>query len=383
MKENRAMLSSSFNEVTINLRNLRDNFKSIQQAVASQVRIMAVVKSDAYGHGMVESARSLAAAGAKTFGVAEVEEGVALREADVAGEIVVLLGPGPGNVGEIVQHRLTPVLFTLEGVDALSATAKERGEDVGVHVKVDVGMGRLGIMPDELISFCRKIEEMPGIHVAGLVSHLPMAEDTVSGVTVRQIEHFHEIVKQLQGEFSSRLICHIANSAALLGTSDAHCNMVRPGISLYGCYPEGLALENVSVKVHPVMSFTTRVLQVKEVPAGYGISYGHMFVTDRPSKIAVLPIGYDDGYLRRLSNRAEVLIHGRRAPVRGRICMNACMVDITDFDDGENINVGDEVVLMGCQQQERITPEEVAGWMETITYEVFCLFGSMNQRRYI
>jgi alanine racemase len=261
--------------------------------------------------------------------------------------------------------------------------AKERGESVGVHVKVDVGMGRLGIMPEELIPFCRKIEKMPGIHVAGVVSHLPMAEDIVSGVTARQIEHFQEIIRQLQGEISSRLICHIANSAALLGSIDAHCNMVRPGISLYGCYPDGLPRENISARLHPAMSFSTRIIQVKEVPAGYGISYGHLYVTDRPSRIAVLPVGYDDGYLRRLSNRAEVLIHGRRAPVRGRICMNACMVDITDFDTDDDVKVGEEVVLMGSQQQETITPEEMAGWMETITYEVFCLFGSMNQRRYI
>jgi alanine racemase len=159
--------------------------------------------------------------------------------------------------------------------------------------------------------------------------------------------------------------------------------MVRPGISLYGCYPEGLDTESSLLRLRPVMSFKTRVLQVKEVEAGAGISYGHIFVTRRKSRVVVLPVGYDDGYMRRLSNRAEVLIRGQRAPVIGRVCMNACMVDITDLAGAETVRAGDEVVLLGRQQQEEITAEEVAEWLETITYEVFCLFGGKNKRVYL
>jgi alanine racemase len=182
---------------------------------------------------------------------------------------------------------------------------------------------------------------------------------------------------------AGRPLAHIANSAALANNYGTHLDMVRPGISLYGCYPEGLDTDSSPLRLRPVMGFKTRVLQIKEVEAGYGISYGHIFVTKRKSRIAVLPVGYDDGYLRRLSNRAEVLIHGQRAPVCGRVCMNACMVDITDLTGTDSVRAGDEVVLLGRQQEEEITAEQVAEWLETITYEVFCLFGGKNKRVYL
>jgi alanine racemase len=375
------MVSFSYNRVEIDLAALQDNYCSIQETVGPQVRVMAIVKSDAYGHGLVQAARSLSAAGARTFGVAEVEEGAALREAGLAGEIVVLLGPAPETCDDIVRFDLTPVVFDRDNLAGLAASARAAGREIPVHVKVDVGMGRLGIMPDEMVSFFRAVEELEGVYPAGIMSHLPMAEDTASGITAGQLKHFKKIMARLQQQAGWPL-AHLANSAALANNYGTHLDMVRPGISLYGCYPEGLDTDCSPLRLRPVMGFKTRVLQVKELEAGVGISYGHIFVTQRKSRIVVLPVGYDDGYLRRLSNRAQVLIHGQRAPVIGRVCMNACMVDITDLAGVDAVRAGDEVVLLGRQQQEEITAEEVAEWLETITYEVFCLFGGKNKRVY-
>jgi alanine racemase len=376
------MASFSYNRVEIDLAALRDNYCSIQEIVGPQVRVMAIVKSDAYGHGLVPAARSLYAAGARTFGVAEVEEGTALRKAGLAGEIVVLLGPAPETCDDIVRFDLTPVVFDRDHLPGLAARARAAGQEIPVHVKVDVGMGRLGIKPDEVVSFFCAVEELEGVYPVGIMSHLPMAEDTTSGISAGQLEHFKKIMARLQQQ-AGRPLAHIANSAALANNYGTHLDMVRPGISLYGCYPEGLDTDSSPLRLRPVMGFKTRVLQVKGVEAGVGISYGHIFVTQRKSRVVVLPVGYDDGYLRRLSNRAQVLIHGQRAPVTGRVCMNACMVDITDLAGADAVRAGDEVVLLGRQQHEEITAEEVAEWLETITYEVFCLFGGKNKRVYI
>ncbi len=265
----------------------------------------------------------------------------------------------------------------------LSDKSCRADKPVNIHVKVDVGMGRLGIMPDELIPFCKKVEELPGVVLSGLLSHFPMAEDAASGMTISQLERFEAIADQLAKEISTRPIKHIANSAALANFNRTHLDMVRPGITLYGCYPDTTMQKTATFDLKPVMTFKSRVIQVKDVPAGYGLSYGHIFVTKRPTKLAVLPVGYDDGYLRRLSNRAEVLIHGERAPIRGRICMNACVADITDFPATINVKAGDEVVIMGKQYNAEITADEIAGWLDTISYEVLCQFGSSNHRVYI
>ena len=272
----------------------------------------------------------------------------------------------------------------LGNLERLSRHALRCRTSIGVHLKIDLGMGRFGILPAELSTFTTAIRKLPGVHLAGVLSHFPMADHDAE-MTCRQNLEFirlHEVAGPL-AESGHGVVAHIANSAAIMGCPASAHDLVRPGIALYGCYPAAAKAWVSPLELLPVMSFHTVVLQVKEVPAGYGVSYGHLHVTRRPSRLAVLPVGYADGYLRSLTGQAQVLIHGRRAPVCGRICMNACVVDITDIPEAK---VGDQVVLMGKQSGPAGTAEisaaEVATWMKTIHYEVLCLFGNSNQREY-
>lgn len=374
----------SFNRVEIDTAALKNNFQSIRNTVGSQIKIMAVVKSDAYGHGLTECAEILADAGAGTFGVAEVWEGVKLRKAGVQGDIIVMLGGSSESYEDIIRFDLTPVVYEVDFITGLSDKAAGMQEEVKVHLKVDVGMGRIGIMPDDVESYVSLIKRLPGISLSGILSHFPVADEIESlQSTHEQLADFKNILADIKSEESGEIVSHIANSAGLIYFPKSHLDMVRPGISLYGCYPDGSDKRAKGVSpdldLRPVMSFKTRVIQVKELEAGCGISYGHTFVTRRKSRIAVLPVGYADGYLRKLSNRAQVLIGGRRAPVCGRVCMNATLVDVTDLPP---VHSGDEVVLMGCQKNEMIEADELAQWMETISYEVLCLFGNLNERTY-
>jgi alanine racemase len=376
---------TSFNHVEIDLAALQHNYRCIREIVGPQVRIMAVIKADAYGHGLVECAEALYRAGARTFGVAEVCEGVTLRKAGLDGEIVVLLGGSSKTFEDIIKYNLTPVVFDADILDGLSRQADKMNAEVGIHLKVDVGMGRLGILPGEVEFFAAMIRRLPGVYLAGILSHFPVADETGgSKKTTEELAAFQVVLAKLNDSSKEKYISHIANSAALLYFPTSRLDMVRPGISLYGCYPGGdlqrSRVAKPSLELQPVMSFKTKVLQVKELAIGCGISYGHTFVTSRPSRIAALPVGYADGYLRKLSNRAEVLINGKRAPVCGRVCMNATLVDVTDLPP---VRTGDEVVLMGRSDTEQITADDIAGWMETISYEVLCLFGSSNERIYL
>lgn len=376
------MAATSYNTILIDLSALVANFKAIQGSVGPGAQVLAMVKSDAYGHGLIQAAKALAAVGASHFGVAEIEEGIALRQAGISGTVLVFLGSEDAEA--LIVHQLTPVVFDLGNLECLAAQASRRQASIGVHLKIDVGMGRFGILPAEVPAFTAAIRNLPGIHLAGILSHFPQA-DQDAGMTCRQNQEFgrlHEAIDQAGGP-GGGVVAHIANSAAIMGCPESIHNLVRPGIALYGCYPADTPACLAQLDLAPVMSFQTVILQIKEVPAGYGVSYGHLHVTQRPSRLAVLPVGYADGYLRSLTGQAQVLIRGQRAPVCGRICMNACVVDITDIPAAQ---VGDPVVLMGKQAGPaaigEISAAEIAGWMKTIHYEVLCLFGNSNQREY-
>ncbi|MCX5874989.1 MAG: alanine racemase [Deltaproteobacteria bacterium] len=373
------MGTPSWNRVEIDRAALRHNFRQVRQLIGPAVDILAVVKADAYGHGLVPAAQAFAEAGATAFGVAEVEEGVRLRQVGITGQIVIMLGVDRQGAAEAVAHELTPVVYTLEALESLAAQAAKAGCRKGVQIKIDVGMGRLGLLPHEIAPFVVALRRFPNLYLSGIASHFPKADVAGDAITEEQFALFQELLSQVQDEGAGR-IRHIANSATLMRYPEMRCDLVRPGISLYGCYPAEWLGQASALDLRPVMRFVTTVLQVKEVPAGQGISYGHRYVTDRPTRLAVLPVGYADGYLRRMAGKAEVLLAGQRAPVRGMICMNACMADVTDIP---GVKAGDEAVLLGCQGAGEIRAEEIARWSDTINYEILCLFGSCNRQVYV
>ncbi|ADH86359.1 alanine racemase [Desulfurivibrio alkaliphilus] len=373
--------AASYNAVEIDLKALRVNYEAVRSRVAPGIRIMAVVKADAYGHGLEAAAGAFAGAGADCFGVGTLEEGIRLRRAGLDGEVVLLLGFDPREAAEVVEYRLSPVVFAADGLEALSRLAADRGRQVGVHLKLDAGMGRFGVAPADLTRLAAIITGLPGLRLAGMMSHFPLAD--VPGAETRCREQWQLL--QAGGAVClppagvARPLLHMANSAALLRFPWAHGDLVRPGISLYGYSPLPVELAAAGLALQPAMSLRSRVLQVKMLPAGYGISYGHRYVTPAPTRLAVLPVGYADGYPRGVSGRAQVLLGGRRVPILGTICMNACMADVSALPA---VQAGDEAVFLGRQGEEFIGADELADWHGTISYELLCRIGAMNQRLY-
>ncbi len=363
----------------INLQALRDNFHAIRERLPEGVGIMAVVKADAYGHGAIAIGRELENMGVDFLAVAYLEEGVELRRAGIKVPIIVLCSSVGGNEEHFLEWNLTPVVFNINDATSISEASKKRGIRGKIHVKVDTGMGRLGLMPDEVKGFIREIKHLDGILIEGLLSHFAVAEDEEEEKFTR--EQLSLFLK-LRDEFLSAGIrptyFHIANSAAIFSYPESLFNLVRAGITLYGAYPSPSFMKKVTLR--SIMRIKTKILHLKEVGEGFSISYGRTFITKRRSIIGTLPFGYADGYSRKFSNRAYVLVKGRRAPVVGRVCMDLTMVDLTDIVD---VKVGDEVVLLGRQGDEEITPQQWADWAETIPYEIFCSIGKRVPRIYI
>jgi alanine racemase len=374
------MTAPSFNQIRISKAALCHNYRLLQKRAGSHVRLLAMVKADAYGHGMNEAATAFSSVGCRDFGVAEICEGVRLRKSGIQGNIFVFLGFDFSEVSLFFEFDLTPVIFDVESAHALSREAVTQNKKIEVHVKVDCGMTRLGIFPGEFERFSAELKRLPGIMYAGVASHFPRADEADSNHTSTQFAHFDKL--PVGDSQVNTLIKHTANSGGILYFPHTCCDMVRAGISLYGYYPDGIsgAEAESGEKLQPAMSFTTQILQVKTVPAGVGISYGHTYTTSRETRLAVLPVGYEDGFSRSLSNKGEVLVQGKRAKIRGRICMNLCMVDVSHI---EGVSAGDEVVILGLQDLDTISGDEIAGWMESISYEVLCLFGNNNERKYI
>lgn len=370
------------NRVEISRSALRYNF-TLCRAKAGSAKVMAMVKADGYGHGMIECARIFSAEGAAAFGVAEVCEGRVLREAGIVEPIFVLVGIMPEEIPEMLVHRLTPVVVDSFLLAELSGRAVQMGLQVGLHVKMDAGMGRQGCLPEAVPDIVRQISELPGLRLDGIMAHFPLADEPGSANTMEVFGRFRKAVAGVEYLLPAGCCLHIANSGGLFHFASTALHLVRPGIALYGCAPD--VIKNRATageeELRPAMRFVTRVIQVRIVPSGTGLGYGQTYVTSRQTTLAVLPVGYGDGYLRRLSGRAEVLLLGQRAPVVGRISMNLTLVDVTDIK-GE-LRRGDEAVLLGRQGDELIRAEEMASWMDTISYEVLCLFGNLNDRYYI
>ncbi|MDY6952694.1 MAG: alanine racemase [Thermodesulfobacteriota bacterium] len=365
------------NEARIDLSAIRDNFREIKRLAGVKSRILAVVKSDAYGHGMVPVARTLQAAGVDYLGVFEMEEGLSLRKAGITAPVLIMMGIMPEEVPAVVENRLTAAVFQREIAQGLSEKSLKQGRLTPVHVKVDTGMTRLGLPLPDLEPFLRSLIPLKGLLLEGIFTHFAISDQPQHPYTARQMDGFVKAV-----EISRKLgVCteavHVSNSGALLEQSGLDFLMVRPGILLYGS-PPGQAWAAGSFR--PAMTFRSKVIQVRTVPTGTSISYGCTFRTPSQATIATVPVGYDDGLSRLLSNKGEALIHGTRVPVVGRVCMNLTMVDVTSV---EGVAVGDEVVFLGVQGGDRITAEEMAHKIGTISYEVYCSIGKSNRRVYV
>jgi alanine racemase len=362
----------------IDLAALRHNFQEIQRTVGEDCDVLAVVKADAYGHGASQVAPTLAAAGAGLFGVALVEEGVELRRFGIEQPILILGGTFPGQEQDIIDHRLMPVLFDLNCAERLNHAAGNAGKIIDFHLKVDTGMGRLGFRLERLDEVLPVLKKMKNLDMNGLMSHLAVADEPEKPLTGQQYRLFSEVVEKVTSFGFRPRYRHIANSAGIYSRDLSGCNLVRPGISLYGGLTGGpFAIDFVQ---QPVMRLVSQVAQLKDLPPGAGISYGHRFVTSRQSRVAAIPIGYADGYNRLLTNQGEALIHGRRAPVAGTVCMDWILIDVTDLPD---VKVGDQATLLGRDGEAIITAEEWANKVGSITYEVFCQVSKRVPRVFI
>lgn len=352
---------------TIDASALRANLVRLRAALPEGVALLATVKADAYGHGATLVAPVLARAGVDFFGVATVEEGIELRVAGIAEPVLVLTGASRAEAALAADNDLA--VAVLDAANATDLAGGLDGRRLRVHVKLDTGMTRLGATPEALPELIGALRSAPRLEVEGVFSHFADADSVDTVYTERQARCFRAGVEALSAAGFAPRWTHLANSVAALSRPGGCGNLVRPGIVLYGAGP-GEDPANEGWK--PVMQLQTRVWQVKSVPAERPISYGQTFVTRRPSRIAVLPIGYADGYARALSNRAEVLIRGRRAPVVGRVCMDLTMVDVTDV---HGVAPGDEVVLWGRQGSVALSVNEVARWQDSISYEVLTRVG--------
>ncbi len=346
------------------------NVHSCRQLVGPHCRLLGLVKGNAYGHGLCETATVLLAAGIDMLGVEAIGEAVTLRAVGVHCPIL-LVGPiPPANVPLLVSHRLTPVLVSPEQVQLVGDFACQAACELDVHLKFDTGMHRQGIMPAELPVLLDLLAKYPGLRIGGVATHLARADEAEQPEwTRRQLDQFHAMIATLAAAGMHAPIRHAANSAAALLWPEARLDMVRFGIALYGLWP-GPAVQRASaakLTLRPVMTWKTRVGAVKAVPCGGSVGYGGSYVTRRASRIAVLPLGYYDGYSRSLSELGQVLIHGQRAPVCGRVSMDLMTVDVTDIPA---VQPGDEVVLLGQQGMSAISAEEMAAWLGTIHYEV-------------
>jgi alanine racemase len=359
----------------IDLTAIADNVRLIRSRLAPRTRFMAVVKADGYGHGALAVARTALRCGADAIGVAIAEEGVALREAGIRGPILVLGATMAEQAAMVVDHDLEATLFDLETAQQLARRANERGHSVPVHLKVDTGMGRLGMAPEgPVLELARRLAGMPGVELRGLMSHLANADHRDPELTALQYRRFLQLAERLRAGGVHIPILHLANSAGALRFPGIQMGMVRVGIGLYGLAPYA-----DSPKLRPALTLKSRVVMVKRVPGGFPVGYGHTFTTTEPMVLATVPVGYADGYRRRLSNRGLALLHGRRVAVVGRVSMDQIVLGLPPDLDAA---VGDEVVLLGEQGEDAITAQDWADWLDTIHYEVVTGFGRRVPRQY-
>jgi alanine racemase len=364
----------------INLAAIGHNVRQFKNHLSPKTSIMAIVKADGYGHGAVEVARAAVAAGVSFLGVGLVEEAVQLRENgfDVP---ILILGFTPAEYAPyLCQYKLTPSVFTLEEADAFARAARNCAQTLAVHVAVDTGMGRVGCFPCEKADgFIAHLAALQGLVLQGIYTHFASADQSDKSFACWQLKRFNDLVHRLAAQGIHIPVKHTANSAASIDLPEAHFEMVRIGISLYGLYPSA-EVERSAVALRPAMSLKARIIFTKDIPAGTGVSYGSTYVANRLERIATLPLGYGDGYPRKLSNVGQVLVRGKRAPIVGRVCMDQTMINVQDIG---GVLAGEEAVLFGRQGKALLHVDEVAGWLDTINYELVTRISGRIPRVYV
>lgn len=362
----------------VDLAAIRANMAAVRRVVGAETTVIAVVKADGYGHGAVPVSRALLEAGADMLAVALPAEGVELREAGFTCPILVMGSMLGREVPLALEHQLMLTIFSEPFAYEVDVEARRRGVRCPVHIKIDTGMGRLGLRAEEALEVVPRIARLPGLEVVGLSTHFPSADEADKTFTYRQVETFRSILSGLAaGGLTFRYI-HAANSAAVLDIPEARFNTVRPGIILYGLAPSDEILNPVPLS--PALTLKSVITYIKEVPAGTPLSYGRTYVTSRASCIASVPVGYADGYPRALGNQAQVSVRGRFVPVVGRVCMDQFLVDVTELPE---VAVGDEVVLYSNRARDPNSVESVARLLGTIPYEVVTSITARVPRIYL
>ncbi|SET96663.1 alanine racemase [Paenibacillus sp. NFR01] len=367
----------------INLDDLRANYEAFRAVLPAETKFMACVKGNAYGHGAVEVSRELERLGADYLSVAFLDEALELRQAGILLPILVLGYVSPEGIYAAWKNHVTVTLFTPEVLEAIQALPEDPDRRLKVHIKIDSGMGRLGLLPEAAPDFIEQVHRTTQAELEGMFTHFAKADEQDKSYTLMQHRRFTGVAETLRGRNIEIPIIHTGNSATAIDTPLLSINMVRVGISLYGFYPSA-EVSRETVALHPVMTLKTQVVYVKSLPPGSGISYGTRYFTDSCETIATLPVGYADGYSRMLTGKAEVLIRGRRVPVVGTICMDQCMVTLKSFaEEAEQIKAGEEVVLIGRQGDVSVTADELALHLGTIHYEVICMLAHRVPRKYV
>jgi alanine racemase len=380
--------------IEVDLKAIKHNLKTIRKLADRQkfslptrpksyqgkgisVDILTVIKADAYGHGMKEVSKVLNKEKVGFFGVSDVVEGVALRDFGIKKPILLFESTLVEHAREIVNFDLMPTVCTLDFAKALNKYAKRRGKSIDIHIKIDTGMGRLGVWYEKAVDFITEVQALKFIRIMGIFTHFPAA-DVDRTFTQKQIKYLHDLVIELDKKGIIIPFIHAANSLGLAGYDTQVLNLSRPGLMLYGLYPHISLKEKFSLKA--AMSVKSRIIFLKDVKKKRSISYGRTFFTKKDIKVATIPIGYNDGYFRLLSNKAFVLIGGVRCPVIGQVTMDQIMIDVSQV---KSPKVGDEVVILGKQKQECIVADELAKYASTINYEIICSFGNRLKKIYL
>lgn len=376
----------------IDLSAYAHNIKELRRITHPNARLMAVVKANGYGHGAIEVAREALQNGAEWLGVARIDEAIRLRQQSLTAPILIFGYTPPDLAKQLIEFDLTPTVYSSSTAEILSANAQSIGKTIGVHIKVDSGMGRLGLLPDALVSkkaptemkneAVREIEsiaKLAGLDIEGIFTHFATADSADTSYAKKQLEIFLDFTHQLRQTGLEVPLMHAANSAALLQLPESHLDMVRPGIATFGLWPLEERNE-IQAALKPAMALKSRIIHLKSVPAGFNVSYGITYQTQQPTTIATVPVGYADGFSRLLSSRGHMLVHGKKVPIIGRVCMDLTMLDVGTLS---NVNLEDEVVLFGQQDNASITADEIAARLNTINYEIVSTITARVPRVYL